>query len=199
MKIKGLVLQARRDFVIENFGEDGWKQVLRSLPQGDKDLLGGMLFAAQWYPFSVGDHLDKAIVKVLGAGKQSVFEDIGAKSAQKRLAGEHQSFLSVGDPQAFMRKAPMIYRFYYDTGFREYEETGPSSGVMTTYEAETYSGPDCLTVIGWYKEALRMCGAKDIKVDEVSCRARGGDYCRYRFSWHLCSIVLALYDCAGTS
>jgi uncharacterized protein (TIGR02265 family) len=185
MKIKGLILQARRDFVIENFGEDGWTKVLKSLPQGDQDLLGGILFAAQWYPFAVGDHLDKAIVKVLGGGKQSVFEDIGAKSAQKRLAGEHKSFLSPGDPQVFMRKAPMIYRFYYDTGYREYEETGPNSGVMTTFEAETYSTPDCLTVIGWYKEALRMCGATNVKVDEVSCRARGGDYCRYRFSWRL--------------
>ena len=84
-----------------------------------------------------------------------------------------------------MEKAPMIYRFYYDTGYREYLPTGPNSGVMTTYEAETFSVADCLTVIGWYKEGLRMCGARDIKVIEIECRATGGSCCQYRFQWQM--------------
>jgi hypothetical protein len=84
-----------------------------------------------------------------------------------------------------MRKADMIYKFYYDTGRREYEETGKNSGVLTTYDAETYSAPDCLTVIGWYKEALKMCGARNVKVVEEECRARGGSCCRYCFSWEI--------------
>jgi hypothetical protein len=82
-----------------------------------------------------------------------------------------------------MRKAPVIYKFYYDTGYREYKETGPTSGVLTTFGAETFSRPDCLTVIGWYKEALRMCGAVRVVVTEEECRALGDPHCRYRFQW----------------
>lgn len=183
MKIKGLMLQSRREYVDENFGAGAWSRVLEALPAADRDKLGGVIFAAQWYPFALGDRVDKAIVKVLGGGRSEVFEELGARSAQGRLTGEHKSFLSPGNPQDFMIKSPMIYRFYYDTGYREYEPTGPTSGVMTTHEAETYSAPDCLTVIGWYKEALRMCGARNVRVTEVECRARGGKVCRYRFQW----------------
>jgi uncharacterized protein (TIGR02265 family) len=125
------------------------------------------------------------IVEVLGGGDEQVFEQIGAKSAQKNLHGVHRFFITPGKPQSFMRKADIIYKFYYDTGYREYNETGPTSGVMTTYKAETFSIPDCLTVIGWYKEALRMCGAKNVMVIEDSCRARGGEFCRYQFSWEM--------------
>ena len=75
-----------------------------------------------------------------------------------------------------------IYSFYYDTGRREWESTGVSSGVMTTYKAGTFSQAHCLTVIGWYKEALRMCGAKRVTMTEETCRAKGGPYCRYRVS-----------------
>jgi hypothetical protein len=42
---------------------------------------------------------------------------------------------------------------------------------------------DCLTFIGWYKEALKMCGAASVEVREEECRARGGALCRYRIRW----------------
>ncbi len=42
---------------------------------------------------------------------------------------------------------------------------------------------DCRTVIGWYRKALEMCGAKGVRIVEVACRARGDEVCRYRVSW----------------
>jgi uncharacterized protein (TIGR02265 family) len=183
MKIKGVVIHSRIEFVKDNFGEDSWKKVLDSLPDEDQHLLTDLLLKAQWYPFEIGDRLDKAIVEVLGEGDNKIFEMIGAKSAKRNLLKEHKSFLTPGDPQAFMTKTPVIYKSYYDSGRREYRQTGPNSGVMTTYDAETFSVPDCLTVIGWYKEALRMCGARNVKVIEEECRALGGECCRYSLSW----------------
>ena len=55
--------------------------------------------------------------------------------------------------------------------------------MLTTRDAETFSKPDCLTVVGWYRRALEMCGAKNVRVLEEECRARGGAVCRYRVSW----------------
>jgi uncharacterized protein (TIGR02265 family) len=185
MEIKGLILQARKDFVIDNFGEEAWRRVLGALPEEDRAQLEELILTAKWYPFEVGERLDKAIVDILGEGDQKVFEEIGAKSAHRSLTKVHKSFLTPGDPQAFLEKADVIYKFYYDTGRREYERTGPNSGVLTTYDVKTFSVPDCLTVIGWYKEALRMCGARNVDIVEDECRARGGACCRYRLKWHM--------------
>ncbi len=185
MKIKGNIIAARRDFVKEHFGDAGWDQVLAALPQQAQQVLRGTILPTQWFPFETGDRLDKTIIEVLGHGDTQMFEDLGKKSAVKSLSQMHKTFLTPGDPQAFMRKADMIYRYYYDTGRREYRETGPNSGVLTTLDAETFSAPDCLTVIGWYKEALRQCGARDVTVVEEECRARGGACCRYALSWKI--------------
>ncbi|MFH0990921.1 MAG: hypothetical protein V1799_12980 [bacterium] len=185
MKIKGHILNARKDFVRSNFGDAGWEKVVSAMPAKDQEVLKGVLLSSQWYLFEIGDRLDKAIVDVLGGGKKSFFEDLGAKSAQRSLSMEHKSFLSVGNPQAFMKKADMIYKFYYNIGRREYKETGPTSGVMTTYDAETFSVADCLTVIGWYRVALKMCGVKEVKIVEEECRATGGSCCRFRFEWKM--------------
>jgi uncharacterized protein (TIGR02265 family) len=185
MKIKGLILHAREEFVRDHFGKEAWENVIAALPAEDQNIIRSLVITAKWYPFEIGERLDKAIVEVLGGGDEYIFEEIGIKSAQRSLHKVHKSFIVKGDPQAFMKKADMIYKFYYDEGHREYRETGPTSGVMTTYEATTFSIPDCMTVIGWYKEALKMCGARNVEAEEEECRARGGTCCRYRFKWEI--------------
>ena len=97
--------------------------------------------------------------------------------------GVHKQFLVEGDPHAFLARAPMIYAFYYDQGRREYERTGASEAVLTTRDAEVFSVPDCATVVGWHRRALEMLGARNPRVVEEECRARGGDVCRYRLRW----------------
>jgi len=181
-QIKGAVLKSRLAFAEENFGKDGLQQVLASLPDGDQRTLR-MLFTSNWYPFELGKTLDDAIVRVLGGGKPAFFERLGAASAEKNLSGVHSGYLTKGDPHGFLAKSPSFYSLYYETGRREYTEVGPKEGVFTTYDAETFSAPDCLTVVGWYKRALEMCGAAGVKIVEEECRAKGGKVCRYRVKW----------------
>lgn len=183
MRVKGTILLARRAFVVQRFGEEGWERVLQALPAEEGESLKHRLSPVGWYPFSLSQALDAAVVKVLGKGSSTVFEQMGASSARDNLATVHKDLLVVGDPQAFMKRAPIVYKFYYDKGHRTWEPTGPNSGILTTVDAETFSAVDCLTVVGWYREALTLCGAKDISIREPQCRAKGAPHCRYEFSW----------------
>ena len=184
MNIKGSVLRTRLAFVEDLAPGDGSKRVLARLTGPDRDVLGSLL-ASSWYPFDLGKRLDEAIVQELGGGRADFFERLGAASAEKNLGagGVHRSFLVPGDPQAFLAKTPLIYSYYYNEGKREYEKTGEKEAVLTTRDAETFSAPDCLTVMGWYRRALEMCGAQAPRVREEECRAKGGAACRYRVSW----------------
>ena len=181
-QIKGSVIKSRLAFVEQHAGKEGLEQVLATLSREDQDALKHFV-AVQWCPFELGRRLDDAIVRVLGRGKTQFFERLGAASAETNLTTVHKAFLTHGDPHAFLAKAPQIYRLYYDTGHREYERTGEREAVLTTFDAETFSAPDCLTVIGWHKKALEMCGVSNVRIVEEECRARGGTVCRYRISW----------------
>jgi uncharacterized protein (TIGR02265 family) len=181
MQIKGSILRARLAF-IEEHSQGGLAKVLARMTGADQGQLGSLL-ATSWYPFELGERLDKAIVEELGRGQTTFFEQLGEASAVKNLGGVHKGFLAPGDPQEFLARAPMIYSFYYDTGRREYAPAGPRGAILTTTGADVFSKPDCLTVIGWYKKALRMCGAKKVDMIEEECRAEGGRVCRYRVAW----------------
>lgn len=182
MKVKGNIIKSRIAFVKERFGEEGWQKVLAALPEADRKPLASAI-SVGWYDFEVGDRLDKAIVKALGGGDTKVFREMGRASARENLTKVHTSFLEPRDPLKFMAKAPIIYRFYYDTGQRAWQQTGPTSGVLTTTGSETFSTADCATVMGWYEEALEMLGAKNVSINEETCCAQGADACRYKVSW----------------
>jgi uncharacterized protein (TIGR02265 family) len=181
-QVKGSVLKSRLGFVEEHFGPDGVSRVLASLGEEDQRALR-MILTVKWYPFELGKRLDSAIVDVLAGGRPEFFERLGEASADKNLTTLHHGFMTEGRPQAFLAKAPAIYALYYETGRREYQQTGENQGVLTTHDAETFSAADCLTVVGWYRRALQMCGGKNVQVVEQECRARGGSVCRYTVSW----------------
>ena len=181
-KVKGSILKSRLAFVREQAGEEALRKVITSLPAEDQRALNSIVPVA-WLPFELGKRLDDAIVQVVGGGSLSYFERLGEASAEKNLGTVHAAFLAPGDPHAFLAKAPQIYRMYYQVGRREYEKVGEREALLTTYDAETFSKPDCLTVIGWYKKALEMCGAKNPRIYEEECRASGGSVCRYRVTW----------------
>ena len=181
-QIKGSVLKSRLAFVEEHAGPDGLDRVLAALDPETRKALA-MVLTVKWYDFAVGKALDDAIVNVIGGGRPEFFERLGRASAQKNLATMHRGFIVEGDPHAFLSKAQSIYSLYYETGRRDYRKTGEREGILTTYDAETFSAPDCLTVVGWYKHALELCGATQVAMDEEECRAAGGTVCRYRISW----------------
>lgn len=181
-QIKGAVLKSRLAFVREQGGQEALQRVLAAMPDADQRTLK-MLFTSNWYPFEMGKALDDAIVRVLGGGRPEYFERLGAASAEKNLSTIHSGFLTKGDAHAFLAKSPSFYALYYEAGRREYTPTGAKEGVFTTYDAETFSAPDCLTVVGWYRRALEMCGVQGVKIREEECRAKGGRVCRYRVSW----------------
>jgi hypothetical protein len=181
-QIKGSVLKARLAFVEQHSGKEGVERLLDALPPEDRRTLG-IAVAVAWYPFELGKRVDDAIVRVLGNGDRDFFEKLGEASATQNLATFHKGFLTRGDAHAFLAKSPAIYQLYYETGRREYQKVGDAEGLLTTFDAETFSAPDCLTVIGWYRKALEMCGVPNVRIVEESCRATGGDACRYRFRW----------------
>ena len=180
--VKGSVLLSRLDFAREHFGVQGLAKLLAALTDEDRRVATTFL-PAQWYPFDLGERIDSAIMHVLGRGDPGTFHRLGVRSAEVNLAGVHSVFLQSGDPHGLLRRAPVIYKLYYDTGTRTYEKTGENSCRLTTYDSESYSRADCFTVIGWHQRAVGLCGGTDVRIDHSVCRVEDGAVCQYDISW----------------
>jgi uncharacterized protein (TIGR02265 family) len=181
--VTGSVLRSRLDFVEQQFGKEGLVRLLERLPEPDRELLPKGLLPAQWYPFELGQRIDKVVMEVLAKGDRETFHQLGVRSADFNLKGVHQVFVHPGNPQSLLRRAPAIYKLYYDTGHRTYEETGESTCRLVTYDSESFSEADCLTVIGWHQRAVELCGGRNVAIEHPRCRAQGDTVCEYVISW----------------
>lgn len=181
--VKGSVVLSRLDFVREHFGEEGLQSLLRALPDKDRETIQGRLLPAQWYPFELGERIDNTLIQVLTGGDPEAFRKLGVSSAEVNLSSVHQVFVRQGDPHGLLRRAPAIYKLYYDTGHRTYERTGDTSCRLVTSNSESYSKADCLTVIGWHERAVELCGGRQVRIEHPLCRAEGDEVCEYQISW----------------
>jgi len=183
-RIKGAVLQSRLKFLREVAGEDGLAKVLASLPPADREVLSGSILTVLWYPLDLNLRLDAAIALALSPEDRSrIFLDMGRASAEQNLTGVHRAYVRQGDPHFLLSNAPLVYAAYYAAGSRTYQKVGEKAAVLRTLDAETISATDCLTVVGWHRRAIELCGGTDVKVVETQCRARGAPHCEYRCEW----------------
>lgn len=180
--IQGGVLVSRLAFIAQRGGPGAVERVLARLTADDRKLLLGPLDHKGWYPFDTGSRLDAAIAAELGAG-DAIFLEMGAQSARDNLTASQRAFARERDPLALLRGSAATYRAYYSSGRRTWEREADRRVVLRTYDSETFSHADCLTVVGWHKQAIEMCGGANVRVTEVKCRARGDEVCEYVCEW----------------
>lgn len=183
--VKGSVLRSRLDFVEKQFGRYALDGVMAVLGAEQRQTLSRGLLPSQWYPFSLGEQLEQAILKTLGEDARQTFLEMGRRSADYNLTGVHQAFVHKGEPQRLLNRAPAIYNLYYDTGRRTCEEIGANQCRLVTHDSGIASELDCLTVIGWHQRAVELCDGRDVEVLHPLCRAQGDDVCEYLISWSL--------------
>lgn len=179
--VKGGPIQARLAFVRDQRGEDAVHRVLARLSEEDRKTCTHIL-ASAWYPFDLHERLDDAIAAEMAMG-ENVFVLMGEKSAEHNLGTTHRAFIADRDPHGLLSRSAQIYQAYYDTGHRRYERLGDTKAVLRTHESRTFSKHDCLTVVGWHRRAIEMCGGKNVRVTETKCRAKGADVCEYVCEW----------------
>jgi uncharacterized protein (TIGR02265 family) len=183
-RIKGTVLISRLNMVRQNGGQARLEEVLRRLPPADQALLRKMILPINWYPFELNLRLDAAIADVLSPEDRTrAFMEMGRASADENLKGAQHVFVRQGDPHFLLSQAPQIYRFYYATGSRTYEKTGPKSAVLRTFGAENVTETDCLTIIGWHQRAIELSGGRSVRVLHTKCVAKGAAHCEYLCQW----------------
>ncbi len=182
VKVKGGVIQSRLAFVRDNGGEEAFGRVLARLSDDDRKSCAHVMPAA-WYSFELNKRLDEAIAAEMGMG-DNAFILMGEKSATHNLGTTHRAFIVESDPHGLLRRTAQIYQAYYDTGRRTYDRLDEKKAVLRTYDSETFSKHDCLTVVGWHKRAIEMCGGTNVRVTETKCRAKGAEICEYVCEWN---------------
>jgi predicted hydrocarbon binding protein len=178
VRVKGLILKTRIDYVKKTYGEEEWERLLASLSPEASAALSGDVLVSSWYPLSMSVEMLVAIDQMFGKGDLAVCREMGRYSARIALSSVYKSFARENDMHFVNRMTPLIWRQYYDSGEMTTETTKGQACIRIHGFAEPHPAL-CMGVLGWLEGANEAWGVEDVKVEETTCSARGQECCTF--------------------
>jgi len=106
----------------------------------------------------------------------------GRSAANDAVKGIYRFFALVLTPAALLSKASQMWRTLYNRGEMRVEKPDDHSGRITLLDFPSELA-GCARITGWIEGMAALTGAKDIKVKQVACFAKGAPACAWDIHW----------------
>ena len=179
-KVKGVMFGARKQFLLEALGEEGFKAFLAKLTPRTRAYAKNPL-ASSWVEFESLIELDRTIHNELKARYPNVLMLIGAASAELGIGRIYKSLDSDSLVQ-FLEGNVAFHDQYQKFGTLRFEKT-PSGGKMIYGNYPCYSPVYCVSALGYFMESILRHGGTAPTVVETKCQCHGEKTCTFELSW----------------
>lgn len=179
-KVKGVMFGARKQFLVENLGEEGFAEFLNHLTPRTRSYTKTPL-ASSWCEFESLVELDRAIYETLKTKHPNVLALIGAASAELGIGKVYRS-LDSEELLQFLESNALFHNQFQKFGSVQFEKT--ANGARMIYSNyPCYSPVFCASAAGYFLESILRHGGTDPSVTETKCHTRGDRTCTFEMSW----------------
>jgi hypothetical protein len=181
-QIKGTNLAHTRDFVETAFGAEGWATVAAELSRAARDALESVI-AMGWYPAHLHVELLRAIEQSLGTGDGSVVRRTAVHAADFDVTRIHRIFFRFANPGLVLEKSGELWSRFYDSGHWAIERPTSTSASATLTRFAIVDALYCDYLLAYFLRMFAIVGAKEMRMQHSTCRARGDSACRFDGQW----------------
>ena len=184
--IKGAALAARIKYMQDKATPEQQARIRARLSPAFRETLDRGMMPSAWYPFAFTVEINRALDAVLGRADASLIPKLGRYSAEQVLHGVYKIFFKLGSPEFIISRVANVWRQYYNSGKARVAWDAVPAGKQARLIIEGFEAPareNCLSMLGWIEGMLHMAGARDVRVEETTCRCRGGEACVFTARW----------------
>ena len=181
--VKGSALTSRLLWVRLNHGESGLTRLTDVVSPALREIIESGAVHARWYPFDLFVELNVAIDRVYGKGDATLIRELGRYSADANLTTIYRLFYKVGTVRWILARGPRLWGVHYDAGSLAVRYLSAYEVELELVDFPTPHRAHCLAVMGWAERSIELSGGIKVQTQDVSCRANGGDRCRFRLRW----------------
>jgi hypothetical protein len=182
-QVKGRVLIDTVTLVRERYGEEGWSSLVAALDGETQELLRGSLLANAWYPLDVLTAVMAADVRMFLAGDESVIQARAEELIARQLGGIYRFFVRLGSPEFIIKRLGTIHATYFDgIGIAPIFDEGRRAVVRYTGFEPQHRMME-RAILGFYRKALELSGAKDVALKVTTSIAAGTGVLEIEIGW----------------
>jgi len=181
--VKGSALASRLLWVRLGHGEAGLERLERQASPELQPVLVNGVAMARWYPFPLFIELIEVIDRLFGKGDLGLVRELARFGADANLKTVYRLFYKIGTVRWILGRSARLWSAHYDAGELALLDDRPGNIAMEIVGFDTPHPIHCHSVQGWCERSIEISGGKDVVLQELSCRATGGDRCLFRATY----------------
>ena len=177
-RVKGGVIRAHLDWMRRLHGDEATRKLVHSLPEHVSAEILSVL-PSSWCSFESVVALDRTIALQHG---RNALKDLGQFSARINLDTTYRLYKRE-DIHEFFQRSASLHAQFQDFGMVVYERANDHCGRMIHTGYACFSPNYCASAIGYYEEAIRIHGGRNVIVTECNCQCAGEKSCTFVMRW----------------
>jgi alkanesulfonate monooxygenase SsuD/methylene tetrahydromethanopterin reductase-like flavin-dependent oxidoreductase (luciferase family) len=184
VSIKGTAILETINLIKSRAGEDALQKILALLDEDARALFKSQIFASTWYPLDPFARFLEVEIRVLADGKEEVVTRGAELATERQLRGIYKAFVKLGSPEFVIKRIAAVHATYFEGVPIEVKIVGHGQAVVTYTGFEKQHRLMGFVIIGFFKKALEVSGAKNVAVRFNIPIEAGKGYADLSISWN---------------
>ena len=182
-EIKGVTILQSIDSIKARGGENEFANIVAQLDPEARSMFEQPIDPWGWYPLDSFAAFLEADVRITAGGDPQVLVARSEKVIEKQLRGIYRMFIKLGSPAFVIKRIASVHETYFK-GIHFIPEFDDSKQAVIKYIGfESRHQIIGYAIIGFYRKALEISGAKQVTVNFTVPISAGGDYAELKITW----------------
>ena len=180
--VKGSPVRSLQKFIETDLTAEQRDKALGNLPPEFATRFRTPFLATETVPVHMLNRLTEEAAKAKGEPVEAFARRAGRAAAGDAIKGIYRFFALVMTPQALLGKATQMWSSLYNRGdIKIDQQTEKSARIRLMNFPSEAAG--CARITGWIERMTELTGAKDIKLEQTTCFAKGQPHCEWLLKW----------------
>jgi len=183
VQIKGSAVKETIDQIKTRAGEDAFQKVLSLLNEETRNAFKGEVYSSTWYPLDFFTHFLEVEIRVLANGNEEMVTRGAEAVNERQLRGIYKAFVKAGSPEFIIERIAAVHATYFQGVPVEVKILGNGKALIKYTGFEKQHRIMGFAIIGFFKKALEMSGAKDVDIHFATLIEEGKGFAELSISW----------------
>ncbi len=183
VQIKGSAIKETINQIKTRSGEDAFQKILGLLDEETRKICEGEIFASTWYSLDLFTRFLEIEIRVLADGNEEMVTRGSEAVIERQLRGIYKAFVKLGSPEFVIKRIAAVHATYFQGVPIDVQLQGHGKALIKYTGFEKQHRIMGFAIIGFFKKALEISGAKDLVIYFATPIEEGKGYSELSISW----------------
>lgn len=184
LHIKGTAVLGTVDAICARAGKEELERILGHLDEQTREIFQGSISPSSWYSCDAFARFLEADIRETAGGNEEELIRRSEAVIEKQLNGIYKIFVRLGSPEFVIRRIAAVHSTYFDGVQIIAEMKGPNSATLQYVGFSREHRILEFVIIGFFKKALEICGAKRVEARFSVPMEAGEKFCELSLVWN---------------